>query len=79
MKRIIAAEYDTTELMTSEDGMVSLKKEDTIMKTVTATLFVEVEAEFDDEEATEETVRYLVEQDLEDSGWVVNSCELEKL
>ena len=37
-------------------------------------LVVEVEAEFDDLESDEQTVRYLVEQDLEDAGFDVNSC-----
>jgi len=47
------------------------------MKTVKATLLIEIEAIFDDEEATEETIRYQVEQDLEDMGcWQVNSCEI---
>lgn len=44
--------------------------------TVKATLILEVEMETDDTEATEATVRYLVEQDLEDNGWYVTSCEL---
>lgn len=35
---------------------------------VKATLIVEVEAEFYDDEATAETLRYCVEQDLEDAG-----------
>lgn len=45
---------------------------------VTAKLLVEVEMEIDDgdTESDEETVRYLVEQDLEDLGFVVNSCEV---
>lgn len=48
---------------------------------VTAKLLVEVEAEFDDPESSEETIRYLVEQDLEESSeahpsWTVLSCEL---
>ena len=35
---------------------------------IKAKLLVEVEAEFYDDESTEETVRYCVEQDLEDAG-----------
>jgi hypothetical protein len=35
---------------------------------VKAKLTVEVEAEFYDDESSEETVRYCVEQDLEDAG-----------
>ena len=38
---------------------------------VEATLVVYVSAEFDDEESTAETLRYLVEQDLEDAGFDV--------
>ena len=46
------------------------------MRTVKATLLIEIEAEFNDNEASEETIRYLTEQDLEDMGWQVNSCEI---
>lgn len=35
---------------------------------VTATLIVKVSAEFYDEESDAETLRYCVEQDLEDAG-----------
>ena len=35
---------------------------------IKAKLIVEIEAEFYDDESTEETVRYCVEQDLEDAG-----------
>ena len=35
---------------------------------IKAKLLVEVEAEFYDDESSEETVRYCVEQDLEDEG-----------
>lgn len=35
-------------------------------------LLVDVEMEIDDNESTEETLRYLVEQDLEDCGFIVN-------
>ena len=38
---------------------------------VRAKLIVEVEAEFYDDESSEETVRYCVEQDLEDIGYNV--------
>lgn len=36
--------------------------------TIKAKLIVEVEAEFYDNESSEETLRYCVEQDLEDAG-----------
>lgn len=39
---------------------------------VTATLKVVVTGEFYDDEASEETLRYCVEQDLEDDGFDVN-------
>ena len=38
---------------------------------VKAKLTVEVEAEFYDNESSEETLRYCVEQDLEDAGFNV--------
>lgn len=40
-------------------------------KKVKAKLIVEVEAEFYDNEASKETLRYCVEQDLEDAGFNV--------
>lgn len=40
-------------------------------KKVTTTLRVVITGEFYDEEASEETLRYCVEQDLEDSGFEV--------
>lgn len=45
-------------------------------KEVRATLLVEVVAEFEDDISDEDTVRYLVEQDLEDIGWQVDRCEI---
>ena len=39
---------------------------------ITATLKVIVTGEFYDDEASEETLRYCVEQDLEDAGFDVN-------
>ena len=49
------------------------------MRTIKTTLLIEIEATFDDDESTEETVRYQVEQDLEDMGcWQVNRCEIAK-
>lgn len=42
------------------------------MKWVTATLKVVVTGEFHDDEAFEETLRYCVEQDLEDAGFGVD-------
>ena len=38
---------------------------------IKAKLIVEVEAEFYDDESSEETLRYCVEQDLEDDGLYV--------
>ena len=38
---------------------------------VKAKLIVDVEAEFYDDESSEETIRYCVEQDLEDIGYNV--------
>lgn len=38
---------------------------------VKAKLIVEVETEFYDDESSEETLRYCVEQDLEDAGFNV--------
>ncbi len=43
---------------------------------IKAKLLIEVMAQFDDNESSDETVRYLVEQDLEDNGFSVISCEL---
>lgn len=39
---------------------------------ITATLKVVVTGEFYDDDATEETLRYCVEQDLEDAGFEVD-------
>ena len=41
------------------------------MKSIKAKLIVEVETTFDDDESSEETLRYCVEQDLEDAGFNV--------
>lgn len=38
---------------------------------IKARLIVDIEGEFYDDEATEETLRYYVEQDLEDAGFNV--------
>lgn len=46
------------------------------MKEVRATLLIEVVSEFEDDTNDEDTVRYLVEQDLEDIGWQVDRCEI---
>ena len=43
-------------------------------KEVEVTLKVKVKTRFDDDESNEETVRYLLEQDLEDMGW---DCDVE--
>lgn len=48
-------------------------------KKVRATLLIEVVAEFDDlyaDDNDEDTVRFLVEQDLKDSGFDVKKCEV---
>lgn len=42
------------------------------MRKVKALLRVYVEAEIDDDDADSETLRYLVEQDLEDKGFEVD-------
>lgn len=41
------------------------------------TLFVKVKVVLEDPEATTETVRYLVEEDLRDKGWEAEVCEFE--
>jgi hypothetical protein len=41
------------------------------MRKIKALLHVYVETEIDDDEADSETLRYLVEQDLEDKGFEV--------
>lgn len=41
------------------------------MKSIKAKLIVEVETTFDDDESSEETLKYCVEQDLEDAGFNV--------
>jgi len=45
---------------------------------VTAELKVVVTGEFYDDESTEETLRYVVEQDLEDAGFDVDVCVLKE-
>lgn len=45
-------------------------------KELEVTLKVKVRTHFDDNEYDEGTVRYLLEQDLEDAGW---DCEVEIL
>lgn len=39
-------------------------------------LIVDIEGEFYDDEATEETLRYCVEQDLEDAGFNVINVDI---
>ena len=46
---------------------------------VKAKLIVEVEAEFYDNESSEETLRYCIEQDLEDAGFNVIDVSVMKL
>lgn len=43
-------------------------------KELEVTLKVKVRTFFDDNESDEQTVRYLLEQDLEDAGW---DCDVE--
>lgn len=45
---------------------------------IKAKLVIEIESEFDDdkENATADTLSYCVEQDLEDMGYQVDSCEV---
>lgn len=45
---------------------------------VKAKLIVEVEAEFYDNESSEDTLRYCVEQDLEDAGFNVIDVSVKK-
>ena len=45
---------------------------------ITAVLKVTVTAEFFDDEASEETVRYAIEQDLEDAGFDVDVAILKE-
>ena len=45
---------------------------------ITAVLKVTATAEFFDDEASEETVRYCIEQDLEDAGFDVDVCILKE-
>lgn len=49
------------------ENLIVTDKIDKLNK-IKAKLIVEVEAEFYDDESSEETVRYCVEQDLEDAG-----------
>lgn len=50
--------------------------EDVEYKTMEVELKVRVRSSFADEEITQDSVRYLVEQDLEDAGW---DCDVEIL
>ena len=43
---------------------------------IKARLIVDIEGEFYDDEATEETLRYCVEQDLEDAGFNVINVDV---
>ena len=43
---------------------------------IKARLIVDIEGEFYDDEATEETLRYCVEQDLEDAGFNVINVDI---
>ena len=46
---------------------------------VKAKLIIDIEAEFYDDESSEETLRYCVEQDLEDNGFNVIDVSVKKL
>lgn len=41
-------------------------------------LLIEVETNFDDNISDEDTIKYLLEQDLSDSGWQINNIEIYK-
>ena len=56
--------------------MVKVLKNESEPRKVKATLLVEIEGEFYDDESTEETLRYCVEQDLEDAGFNVISVDV---
>lgn len=46
---------------------------------IKAKLLIEVETSFDDELSDEDTIKYLLEQDLSDSGWQINNIEIYNL
>ena len=41
-------------------------------------LLIEVETNFDDNISDEDTIKYLLEQDLSDSGWQINNIKIYK-
>lgn len=43
---------------------------------IRATLLIDIETDFEDTEATEETVKYVVEEDLLDLGYEVHSIQV---
>lgn len=47
-------------------------------KKIKVKLLIEVETSFDDELADEDTIKYLLEQDLSDNGWQINTIEIYK-
>ena len=55
--------------------MSKIKDKPNIIK---AKIILDIEGEFYDDEASEETLRYCIEQDLEDAGYVVNDCSIKK-
>jgi hypothetical protein len=48
-------------------------------KIIKSKLEIILNAEFDDDDSDEETLKYLVEQDLEDSGYAIESIKLIKV
>ena len=41
-------------------------------------LLLEIETDFDDNISDEDTIKYLLEQDLSDNGWQINNIEIYK-
>ena len=41
-------------------------------------LLIDVETSFDDNISDEDTIKYLLEQDLSDNGWQINNIEIYK-
>lgn len=42
-------------------------------------LLIEIETDFDDNISDEDTIKYLLEQDLSDNGWQINNIEIYNL
>ena len=47
-------------------------------KRIKTKLLIEIETSFDDNISDEDTIKYLLEQDLSDSGWQINNIEIYK-